>query len=394
MGREDREKRVSAARRRAETHSSGYATTCLQLPEGVKFFEAKPGIYIFDIIPYIVKKGKDEPGGNPMADAGELYFERTYWRYSKIGPEEKKYIATHKTFRESDYVQEFRNAEAKKADVDQKFLKSLNPQERQLFLVYEPKFPEKGIQLLDMSHFVFGNLLDSRINNSSEEEGWDLFYFPDQDGMSLRVTIEEENKAGFKFNKVTAIDFIPRKTPLPSNIVNHKIDLDAMLIKTSYEDLKAAFLGTATGKKDEAKSESNGGADDDIPFDDKQEEPAKKEEPKKSQSITVEDYGLKAGDYVIYNGKRLKLAKVVADGTLVNLLDEEEADVIKDVDPAKLKKAPMGEAKEEPKAKETPKEEPKAKETKAKESEPASDTAAQTVPDDDDDEGWEDSFDD
>lgn len=355
MSPRNRERRQSAARRRAETHSTGFETTMIRIPEGLSFFEVEAGIRTIDVIPFTAGKG------NPFAEPGELYYERTFWCWRRIGAEEKSYCCLHKTFGERDPVQEWKTQEAKNPNADQKFLKDLTPKERQLFLVVDQKDQTK-IQLWDVSHHLFGKLLDSRIKNSEERMGWDQFYFPDEGGMSLRLTFEEMSGGGYSWMDVTAIDFVPRDEPLPDKLINHGICLDDLLVKTPYTELRRIFLdvdadeetSTPARKTEEKREEPK-----------KETQAPKKEEPKKEEkasSPSAAELGLAVQDEVIYQKVIQTIAKIAADGTLT-LMDGED-NLTKGVAPNAVKKvaaeAPAPK-KEEPK-KETPapkKEEPK-----------------------------------
>ena len=335
MSREDREKKRSAARRRAEQHGAGYTTTCLRIPDGIGFYDFKEGQHEFDILPYVVKRGKNE-GGNPFAEKGELFYERTYFAWRRLGPAEKMYVALGETFNKPDPVADWKRAEVRKSNLtadEQKYLKDLKPQERQIFLVYDRKNTEKGIQLLDVSHFAFGALLDSRVQNSLEEDGWDLFYLPDEDGMTLRVTVEEQAGAGFTFNKATAIDFKKRKEPLPPAIAKHGIDLDDMPIEMPYEKLKAIFLNLTTGDDEEGSSKE----EEDKPQQEerkqerkqeekKEEKPAEKEKPQekkeeKKETATLSS-SIKVNDEVLFQGKKHSVFRINAEAGTATLLDE------------------------------------------------------------------------
>lgn len=344
MAPRDREKKVSAARRRAEQHTTGFETTVLKVPEGLSFFDFKPGVHLLDIIPYTVKKGKSVPGGNPMADKGELYFERTFFIYRKIGPEEKSYVALGKTFGKPDPIAEFRNTESKKdlTPDDAKYVKSLTPKERQIFLVYDRKNPDKGLQIMENSFHLFGKLLDSRVQNSTEEEGWDLFYFLDEDGLSLRVTVEEVDGGGFTFNEATAIDFVPRKTPVPAKIADHDIDLDSLLVEVPYDKMKAIFLGVAADDKDKEEEPE----EDEVPSKgsrksppkeepvDEDDEPApKKKEAPKEDKPTKSSYA--KGDAVTFEGKQYKIHKINSDSGVAVLVDSDDDFVKADVEDLK-----------------------------------------------------------
>ena len=348
MSKKDRKQRKkSTARRRADQHSSGYETTILKIPEGLSFYKLEKGTHIIDIVPYTVG------AGNPFADEGELHYERTFHIYRSIGIEEKSYISSSKTFGKPDYIQEWRNTESKNPDVDSDTLKQFAPKERQIFLVYDHSEPEKGLKIWECSWFLFGKALDSRISNSDDEDGWDLFYYTDDDGMSLKLTVEEEIGGGYKFNKVTGIDFRKRKKPLPDEIINHDICLDALLIETKYEDLKRIFKG-GDAKEDEDKTSSDDNEPeetddmDDEGFPDEKTEPEKKKEKKKEIS-TAKDKGLSKGDDVTYDGEKYAIFKISKDGTSLALVDD-DGEIVKaiGVDEVTLVEVDEPEANDEP----------------------------------------------
>ena len=341
MSPRNRDRRQSAARRRAETHSTGFETTMIRIPEGLSFFEAEAGIRTIDIVPFTAGKG------NPFAEPGELYYERTFWCWRRIGAEEKSYCCLHKTFGEKDPVQEWKTQEAKNPNADQKYLKDLSPKERQLFLVLDQKDQTK-IQIWDVSHHLFGKLLDSRIKNSDERMGWDQFYFPDSDGMSLRLTFEEMSGGGYSWMDVTAIDFIPRDGAIPDKIANHGSCLDDLLVKTPYNDLRRIFLdvggdeetSTPAARKEEKREESAQKKEES-----KREEPAQKKEAppeKKEESPSAGELGLRAQDEVIYQKTLQTIAKIAPDGTLT-LMDADD-NLTKGVLPNAVKKVEASEA--------------------------------------------------
>jgi len=311
---ERKEKRKSLARQRAEAKSTGFVQTKLRVPKGIEFFPFKQGIYIIDIVPY--KAGK----GNPHAPKGELYYERTFWSYNKIGPEEKYLVCPSKTFGHKDFIQEVIQEESRKDEPDKKLIAFLKPKERQIFLIWDHDNKDKGVQLLELAFNKLGELLDDRMSSSTEKEGWDLFYFPDTEGMSLRLTIKENKPYGFE---TKAIDFIKREKSLPKEIVNHGICLDDLLIEPSYNELKSVFLGVDIEDLDNESNQEpvKGTANESVPT--------------KSDPV-ASDYGISKGDDVEYDGMNYSVIKISPDGTSLTLLDEED-DLIKAISPADVK---------------------------------------------------------
>ena len=343
-----RTERTSAARRRAEQHESGFETTLFRMPEGMGFFSLTVGVHEIDILPF--KAGK----GNPYAEPGELYFERTFYCYRDVGIQEKRYVAPCKLGL-PDPIQDWKKKMANNASVDPEVLKSYFPKERQIFLVRDKKEPDK-IKLLESSFFGFGKLLDNRVQNSPEDSGWDMFYYPDETGMSLRLTVTEEAIGTGKFCKVSAIDFMPRKSPLPANLMNHGICLDDILIVPSYETLQDLFLGTI--------DPTQGGTRSTEQQEEKSMTPSKEESKKEGPKVvhTAEKYGIKKGDDVRYKGENHTVLKISPDGTSLTLSDAND-ELVFAVCPSTLD---VKAAKAEPKKETAPKEEPKKEDSAGK----------------------------
>lgn len=390
MSARNRERRQSAARKRAETHSTGFETTLLRIPEGLSFFEPKAGIKTIDIVPYITGKG------NPFSEPGEIYFERTFWCWRYLGAEEKTYACLHKTFGKRDPVQEWKNEEAKNPNADQKFLKDLVPKERQLFLIWDGVDPKK-LQLWEVSHHLFGKLLDSRIKNSDERMGWDQFYFGDEEGMSLRLTFEEKSGGGYTWLDVTAIDFLRRDAPLPQAVQDHGICLDELIVETPYNDLRRAFLGI---EDDEDASGAQPARKGDKPADEKKNESRQEErktetrtetrqEEKKTEepkSKTASELGLKVQDEVFYQKVIHTIAKISLDGLSLTLMDSND-EIVKNVPPSSVKLLESAPEKktEEPKREEPKAEEPKKTEKKEESKKSSAPPKDEDDPNDDDD---------
>jgi hypothetical protein len=302
------------------------------MPEGMGFFPLTVGVHEIDIVPFIAGKG------NPFADPGELYFERTFYCYRDVGIQEKRYAAPCKVGL-PDPIQDWKKKVANMPGVDPEVIRSYSPKERQMFFVRDKKEPDK-LKLLETSFFAFGKLLDNRIQNSPEDSGWDMFYYPDETGMSLRLTVVEETIGQGKFKKVSAIDFMPRKSPLPPAIANHGLCLDDILIIPSYEALRDIFLGTIDPsqggtRSTEEKTQEGGSA-----------EPT--QETKKEEKVvhTADKYGIKKGDEVRYKGENHTVLKISPDGTALTLSDAND-ELVFAVCPSQIEKPAVPDTKKE-----------------------------------------------
>ena len=279
----ERKKRRSTARERAESHKSGFATSTVIVPDGLSFFNPEEGMVTLDIVPFITGKGNFA-----IQEEGVLHYEKTFWIYRNIGPDESQQICTSKTYKERDFIQDYRRKEARNPDADADYLKSLEPKERQLFLVsvHGGKDP---LQLWEYSFHLFGRALDKRIRLSPESRGWDQFYYPDEDGFSLEITFSKESRGGYSFLEASSIDFIPRDKALPDDVANHGLCLDDLIAHPTYEEVKAAFFGTADDEGDEDDdSDGNGKPDAETaertaPPARQEKEPDAETEPKKKK---------------------------------------------------------------------------------------------------------------
>jgi hypothetical protein len=235
-----------AARRRAEAADRGFTPTSIKFPNDLKLFQVKSeGIQLFDIVPYTAG------AGNPNAEKGSLYFERTYYVHRGVGVNSNSYICPAKVYGKKcpicSHIVKLEREGADKQTID-----ALRPKNRQLFLVYDRKEPEAGLKLLDSSYHLFGKLLDDRVlEPDAEEEGWAYYWFPNEEGKTLRVNFKQETFGGRAFFKASSIDFKPRKEALPDEILEHGYCLDDMLIQVDYEELKKKFYEEEDDEEDD-----------------------------------------------------------------------------------------------------------------------------------------------
>lgn len=289
-----------AARRRAEAADRGFTPTSIKFPNDLKLFSVKSeGIYLFDIVPYTAGVG------NPNAEKGSLYFERTYYVHRGIGVNGNSYICPAKVYGKKcpicAHITKLEREGADKQTID-----ALRPKNRQLFLVYDRK--DEELKLLDSSYHLFGKLLDDRVlEPDAEEEGWAYYWFPNDEGKTLRVNFKQETFGGRAFFKASSIDFKARKEALPDEVLEHQYCLDDMLIQVDYEELKKKFYEEEDDEEEEEKpvtrttktksksapvedDEDEEDTADDSWDDDEEEEEKPKSKPKsKSKPAPVED---------------------------------------------------------------------------------------------------------
>lgn len=239
MARDDRSTSRRAVSRdrvrgRAEEEKDNGGSSCIKLPDGVKFHEVKEGTQKLNIVPYEVQSYNhlDE------VEKGELWYRKKYHVHRGVGVENKTVVCLT-TFGEACPICEYIASAKKSGTGNEQELKDWKKKERALYNVDNGK----TIDLFDMSTFCFEQKLQEEIREGREEYA----DFPNlEGGFTLRVRFKEEVMGKNKFLEAGRIDFDPRED-YPDTILDEAVDLDACLVKLSYEVLEKMFYGTGTG---------------------------------------------------------------------------------------------------------------------------------------------------
>ena len=313
-----REKRVVSARKRVTEHVSGMSMASMVIPKDFQLFKVnKPGIYRFDIIPYEVKKGRETPGGNTIAEEGELYFERTFYVHRGIGPENSTYSCLSRTFKKPCPICEARSKLARDADADEELVEALKPRERQLFNVIDVTDPDKGIQIFEYSFYLFGRVLDEKIKSADENE-YD-FVFDIEHGMTIRANFVEKKMGANPYYECIDIEFKPRKTPYTDDIIEEAADLDAVPRLVPYKELKEIYYQAATtnGEEEESKPKKGGKK--------VEEEEDQEEEDEDEEEVTADVLGIVIGSMVDHpDHGECEVTHISSDGTSLRLKTEDD----------------------------------------------------------------------
>ena len=269
--------RERAKQRAEERQQSSGGGMKFIFPEGhdVKFFQPNKGTSTLDIIPYEVTVDNHPEGLEP----GDLWYRRTIWVHFGIGAEDKSYLCL-KTIGKRCPICDARAQMLKDGDADEELIKSLKPKERELYNVIDLYDEKAGVQLWDMSYYLFGKMLEDEIREGDE----DLAGFADlQDGKTIKVRFGEKKIGKNAFLEATRIDFVDRDD-YDEDILEDVLDLDAILNILPYEKLEAVFLeveeaDTPEKGKDSKKKKSSDDEEeeeDDTPPSRKKKESGKK----------------------------------------------------------------------------------------------------------------------
>ena len=233
--------RVRANTEKKKSEKGGGSRT-VTLPDDVKFLEVKKGTMLLDIIPYEVQSDS-----NPIVGAGELWYERTYFIHRNIGSDNAVVVCPMKTLKKACPICEHRKMLMKDWDTNEEMIKALRPSERQLFNVINLDKESAGIQVLDISAYCFGEVVEKEISEGEEEWAG----FPDLvDGYTVKARFGEVSLGKNSFLQADRVDFKERDD-YEDAILDEAIDLDACLNIMSAKDLENLFFEIDTSEEEE-----------------------------------------------------------------------------------------------------------------------------------------------
>ena len=226
----------ASTRKRREEAAHGDGPSFLEMPEGMTAFVLKSTKTTrVDIIPYDVGKG------NPKADKGELYWERTFWIHRNIGPNQDWVICPARTLKKPCPICEFISKLQKDPEADEATIKALRPSKRMIMNVIDKSDEEQKVQLWEISHAYLGKAMDEALESSYEDEDDNMDCFCDpEDGHYLKLVVEDGWQG--KGYSVERVDFKPRKEDLDDETLEAAACLDDLLLIKTYKELKKLLL--------------------------------------------------------------------------------------------------------------------------------------------------------
>jgi hypothetical protein len=213
---------------------------------GVKMYKCKEDDHELYIVPYITGSQ------HPRLKEGKSDFTLAVFVHRGIGVNEDSYICLNRTYREKCPICEYQSElrESDKADDDE--IKALNPTKRSIYNIVSldtPKEEEKGIQVFDVSHWLFTIPLEEMAHK--KRGGGEVSYADIDEGK----VISFRKKGSKRSTEFTAFEFKDRDD-IPDEILDSAICLDDLLHIPTYEEVYEAFWETKKeDKKEEPKKE-------------------------------------------------------------------------------------------------------------------------------------------
>lgn len=187
-----------------------------------------------DFIPYLVSV-PNHPEGVPT---GDYWWRRQFKVHRDIGPAKQRFICPTIANRPCPICEDLERM-ASDPNASDEVMDALRAKDREVYNVIDADHPELGVQVFEHSAFLFGKPLDLELNTGDPANG----DFPSPiGGRTLHVRFTEQKSGTYTFMEATRFDFVPRED-ITEDWLQLALDLDAILIIPTYEELQAAYLG-------------------------------------------------------------------------------------------------------------------------------------------------------
>lgn len=243
--------------------SRGSQFSYLDLPEGIKQFEEKPGSRIeLDFLPYEVTDPKhpDRNDEDDLAIEGSLWYKRPFKIHRNVGiGDQSRTIVCPSSIGKPCPICEFR-AKRREAGADQEELQKMNYSYRNLYVVKPINVEDYSKWYKDLEEkfhiwdIAQGNF-QKRLNEEIREDR-DRGIFPDlEEGLTVKIRFSTEVIYKTEYAEASRIDFIERDKPYKESILDEVPNLDTVLKVLSYKEIDALFFSDEPPEEEQSKDE-------------------------------------------------------------------------------------------------------------------------------------------
>ncbi len=207
----------------------------------VKFYKPKDSGYNkFNIIPFVIRTNLHPLVRAGKKKVGDLVYNLDVMEHRKIGPG-KESVLCPAQFGKFCPVCEAQQKAYK--DGDSEAVKLFTAKRRVYYNIVDMLDPEEGVQVLDVSHFLFEKELISAAKRKGEEGAIVRFSSPDAKvGKIIKVYTEKEKSGGFETIKFKDFEFLNR-TEDTDRYIDEAVSFDDLLTLLSPEDITAIMMG-------------------------------------------------------------------------------------------------------------------------------------------------------
>jgi hypothetical protein len=208
------------------------------------FYKPTEGKNRISVIPYIVQN-KNNPDGDEL---GFESYALDVWMHRYVGVANHSFICPEKTYgKKCPICEEIRKIYQDNSINDEECANIVGPlkaKRRCFYNVIDMDNEDKGIRIFEESY----NLFEIELREASEVEEDEIITFADlEDGRVIKFrAVEKLFKGKHPYFEYKNISFEERE-PIDESIFDEVYPLDQLLVVTSYDEIKAAFLDEDEG---------------------------------------------------------------------------------------------------------------------------------------------------
>lgn len=245
---ERREQLRNRTKQNVKTKDNARSDRILDLSKAgdASFFTPEEGKNLIDILPFTVKSKHHPQGLKP----GDEDYVLDIWIHSFVGAGNGSVLCLKKTFGKPCPICEEQAVLRKSDDAEDDAVKALNPKRKCIYNVVDLNNEDKGIQLFEVSHFLFEKELLEKVEGDDE-----FITFADlEEGRSIEFRAKKEKFGQFDFLKYKDFTF-KKRSGYEEDVLEQTFPLDELLIIPTYDKVKALFYGSGEEEGQEDESE-------------------------------------------------------------------------------------------------------------------------------------------
>jgi len=238
----------------------GSGSSIIKIPKGISFFpKLKTDTkYRLGFVCYPIGSKKHPLVRFSGFEVGEYVYNLEVIVHRNVGVSGKRIICLKEMFNKKCPVCEEMNTMKNEGNVEG--AESLKTTRRVFYLVIDFKNLEKGLQVIEQSHYTFEKPLITSARGSSDTPG-EIIEFPidpeDGSGNMVRFEMFEKSGGGFSFLEPGGIQFKEIKEELSKDIFKDIFSLDECLVIPSEEEVKALLYGNDIEEEEELSKEDS-----------------------------------------------------------------------------------------------------------------------------------------
>ena len=217
---------------------------------GHKFFKPTPGDNLIDYIPFPAGPLHPEVCMKKRLQVGARVYVLEVWVHQNVGPNNDQYLCLAKTYGRPCSICEFQRSDEPGSDA-----KELNAKRRTVYLVWDRKHEDLGLQIWEVAHFFMEKNLQARVQNPKTGAKIAFAHPSKEEGKHIAFGYAIKGK----MREYTGHQFVDRDAGIPKYILDQAFCLDDLLHIPTYEEVESAFYGQEqTGQEDSMEPQSQG----------------------------------------------------------------------------------------------------------------------------------------